>query len=240
MKTLGIIGGLGPMATAYFMELVTGMTDVDCDQKHIPIVLQSIPQTPDRTSYILDHARKDPLPQMVEAGKQLKEAGAQYLAIPCVTAHYFYTELCHKIDLPIISLLERTGDYFRKDDIDTVAILATSGTVKSKIIQQKLGERHIRTLLPDERQQQKIMEIIYKQIKAGQPVDIEEFEQMGKQLQQRGAQKLLLGCTELSLIKRDFVLDQAYADVLEILAAAVIAYNELPVKEYQRQIQEIK
>ena len=55
MKTLGIIGGLGPMATAYFMELVTGMTDVDCDQKHIPIVLQSIPQTPDRTSYILDH-----------------------------------------------------------------------------------------------------------------------------------------------------------------------------------------
>ena len=76
MKTLGIIGGLGPMATAYFMELVTGMTDVDCDQKHIPIVLQSIPQTPDRTSYILDHIQKNPLPQMVEAGKRLKEAGA--------------------------------------------------------------------------------------------------------------------------------------------------------------------
>ena len=75
MKTLGIIGGLGPMATAYFMELVTGMTDVDCDQKHIPIVLQSIPQTPDRTSYILDHIQKNPLPQMVEAGKRLKEAG---------------------------------------------------------------------------------------------------------------------------------------------------------------------
>ena len=90
MKTLGIIGGLGPMATAYFMELVTGMTDVDCDQKHIPIVLQSIPQTPDRTSYILDHIQKNPLPQMVEAGKRLKEAGAAYLAIPCVTAHYFY------------------------------------------------------------------------------------------------------------------------------------------------------
>lgn len=107
MKTLGIIGGLGPMATAYFMELVTGMTDVDCDQKHIPIVLQSIPQTPDRTSYILDHIQKNPLPQMVEAGKRLKEAGAAYLAIPCVTAHYFYRELCRQIDLPIISLLEK-------------------------------------------------------------------------------------------------------------------------------------
>lgn len=82
MKTLGIIGGLGPMATAYFMELVTGMTDVDCDQKHIPIVLQSIPQTPDRTSYILDHIQKNPLPQMVEAGKRLKEAGSSVSCNP--------------------------------------------------------------------------------------------------------------------------------------------------------------
>ena len=230
MKTLGIIGGLGPMATAYFMELVTGMTDVDCDQKHIPIVLQSIPQTPDRTSYILDHIQKNPLPQMVEAGKRLKEAGAAYLAIPCVTAHYFYRELCRQIDLPIISLLEKTADYFRTEGVDEVAILATSGTVMCKIIQQELGKKHIQTLLPDERQQQKIMEIIYKQIKAGRSVEIEEFEQIGTQLQQRGAQKLLLGCTELSLLKRDFTLNQAYADVLEILASAVVTYNGLPVK----------
>ena len=165
MKTLGIIGGLGPMATAYFMELVTGMTDVDCDQKHIPIVLQSIPQTPDRTSYILDHIQKNPLPQMVEAGKRLKEAGAAYLAIPCVTAHYFYRELCRQIDLPIISLLEKTADYFRTEGVDEVAILATSGTVMCKIIQQELGKKHIQTLLPDERQQQKIMEIYISRLR---------------------------------------------------------------------------
>ena len=121
-----------------------------------------------------------------------------------------------------------------------VAILATSGTVMCKIIQQELGKKHIQTLLPDERQQQKIMEIIYKQIKAGRSVEIEEFEQIGTQLQQRGAQKLLLGCTELSLLKRDFTLNQAYADVLEILASAVVTYNGLPVKEYHRQTQEIK
>ena len=121
-----------------------------------------------------------------------------------------------------------------------MAILATSGTVMSKIIQQELGKKHIQTLLPDERQQQKIMEIIYTQIKAGRSVEIEEFEQIGTQLQQRGAQKLLLGCTELSLLKRDFTLNQAYADVLEILASAVVTYNGLPVKEYHRQTQEIK
>ena len=154
--------------------------------------------------------------------------------------HYFYRELCRQIDLPIISLLEKTADYFRTEGVDEVAILATSGTVMSKIIQQELGKKHIQTLLPDERQQQKIMEIIYKQIKAGRSVEIEEFEQIGTQLQQRGAQKLLLGCTELSLLKRDFTLNQAYADVLEILASAVVTYNGLPVKEYHRQTQEIK
>lgn len=77
---------------------------------------------------------------MVEAGKRLKEAGAAYLAIPCVTAHYFYRELCRQIDLPIISLLEKTADYFRTEGVDEVAILATSGTVMSKIIQQELGK----------------------------------------------------------------------------------------------------
>lgn len=102
----------------------------------------------------------------------------------------------------------KTADYFRTEGVDEVAILATSGTVMSKIIQQELGKKHIQTLLPDERQQQKIMEIIYKQIKAGRSVEIEEFEQIGTQLQQRGAQKLLLGCTELSLLKRDFTLNQ--------------------------------
>lgn len=234
MKTLGIIGGLGPMATAYFMELVTGMTDVDCDQKHIPIILQSIPQTPDRTSYILDHTQKNPLLQMIEAGKNLKKAGAEYIAIPCVTAHYFYREICRETGVPIVSLLEKTVDYLKTEGVDTVAILATSGTVSSKIIQRELKKKNIRSLTPDEGQQKQIMDIIYKQIKAGQPVEIGKFKQIGEQLQQQGAQKLLLGCTELSLLKRDFELDQAYADVLEILAAAVITYNGLPVKKYHR------
>lgn len=107
MKTLGIIGGLGPMATAYFMELVTGMTDVDCDQKTYSNSVTEY--SADTRSYFvhIGHIQKNPLPQMVEAGKRLKEAGAAYLAIPCVTAHYFYRELCRQIDLPIISLLEK-------------------------------------------------------------------------------------------------------------------------------------
>lgn len=106
MKTLGIIGGLGPMATAYFMELVTGMTDVDCDQKHIPIVLRSIPQTPDRTSYILDHIQKIHF-RNGRSRKTVEGGGGSVSCNPVCYSTLFYRELCRQIDLPIISLLEK-------------------------------------------------------------------------------------------------------------------------------------
>ena len=240
MKTLGIIGGLGPMATAYFLELLTGMTDVVCDQEHIPLVLQNIPQTPDRTAYILDHQEQNPLMSIVTAGKNLKQLGAQYIVIPCVTAHYFYQKLCQEIELPILSLIETTTEYFMEKGIKRIALLATSGTITSGILQQSLNHKGICTILPNDKQQQIIMQIIYEQVKAGKTIAIEDFEQIGDELRRQGAEKLLLGCTELSLIKRDFQLNGDYVDMLEILAAAAISYNGLQVKEYHRQIQEIK
>ena len=89
--------------------------------------------------------------------------------------------------------------------------------------------------MPNDKQQQTIMRIIYEQVKAGKAIAIEDFEQIGDELRRQGAEKLLLGCTELSLIKRDFQLNGDYVDVLEILAAAAISYNGLSVKEYHRQ-----
>ena len=105
MKALGVIGGLGPLATAYFYELVTNMTDVTCDQDHIEILIHSRPQIPDRTGYIIGKSDKSPLPQMIEVGHSLEREGAQILAIPCITAHYFHEELTKNINVPIICCL---------------------------------------------------------------------------------------------------------------------------------------
>ena len=235
MKRLGIIGGLGPMATAYFFELLTGMTSVKKDQEHMPVLIQSIPDTPDRTAYILDHSQPNPLPNLIKAGKSLKEQGAEYLAIPCVTAHYFYEELCEQVGLPIIPLIEETALEFESMNVTQVGILATSGTVSSGLIQSVLDKHDIQIVIPEEEDQQKIMEIIYEQIKAGKEVDMDSFYEVCHRMKEKGAQKLLLGCTELSLIKREHVLGKEFVDVLDILAKSSIRYNGMEVmEEYHR------
>ena len=87
---LGVIGGLGPLATAYYYELLTKMSDVSCDQEHLEIYIHSCPQIPDRTAYILDHTQDNPVGAMIQVAKGLQEQGVDYIAIPCITAHYFH------------------------------------------------------------------------------------------------------------------------------------------------------
>lgn len=224
MKTLGIIGGLGPMAMAYFVQLVTEYTDVKRDQDHIPIVLISIPDTPDRTKYILGESDENPLPRLVDAGLKLKKMGAEFIAIPCVTAHYFYKQLKEQIGIPVVSLPCELSAELNSNGIDKVGILATSGTIESGFIQRKLNNEGIETILPTQDEQKIVMKVIYEQIKAGKQPDVNAFLEIGNSLKKRGAQKLLLGCTELSLIKRDYRdrIGKDYLDVLEVLAIAAV------------------
>jgi aspartate racemase len=220
------------MATVYFLELITGMSDVAKDQEHIPMAIWSIPDTPDRTSYILNQTQESPLPNLIQAGCKLKEQGAQYLAIPCVTAHYFYDELCAQIGLPILSLPRELGETFAGERVTKVGILATSGTVESAFLQDALAEYGISCVTPDKAAQEVVMTVIYEQIKAGRRADVDAFLDVGQQLRDAGAQRLLLGCTELSLLKRDFQIPPDYVDALEVLAKAAIQYNGIAVKEY--------
>ena len=236
MKTLGVIGGMGPMATVYFLELVTKMCNVTCDQEHIPIVMQSIPYAPDRTAYILDHTKDNPFPVLVQAGKNLKAQGADYIAIPCVTAHYFHKKLEEEIKLPVIALPSELAQEFAKRKVHTVGLLATSGTCQSGLVQQVLASYGIETISLENSEQECLMAIIYEQIKAGKEPDIDTFVSLGQTLLSRGANGLLLGCTELSLLKRDFKdrLSSQYVDVLEVLAKAAIKRSGLKLKpEYE-------
>ena len=115
---LGVLGGLGPMASAYFLELVVAMTDAKRDQEHPEIIVMNIPSIPDRTAYILGKSSANPIIPMVEYGKQMKNMGASVIATPCITAHYFHNELQNGIGLPVIhgirccaELLSQNGVY---------------------------------------------------------------------------------------------------------------------------------
>ena len=111
MKKLGIIGGLGPMATTYFLYLLTQMSLAEKDQEHMEILMHSKPSIPDRTRYILGLSSENPAPEMIEIGQELKNMGAELLAIPCITAHYFHDELEQGIGLKVLHAVKETGKY---------------------------------------------------------------------------------------------------------------------------------
>lgn len=242
MKTIGIIGGLGPMATVYYLELITRMTNVDSDQKHPRIYMQSIPDIPDRTAYILGESKESPLDLMVQAGKSLASMGADFLTIPCVTAHYFYEELQKQVDIPVINLLEEIADTLAAMKVDKVGILATTGTNRSRVLEEKITEKGISVVLPDEKRQNMLMDIIYNQIKGGRRIHWEQFHQVALWMENHGAQKLILGCTELPLLRRDSLqaenplvrelLKEDCLDVLEVLAKAAVKHSGVPYQPF--------
>ena len=233
MKTLGVIGGLGPMASAYFLQLLTQMSDAQTDQEHMEILMYSKPAIPDRTKYIIGESEENPAPDMIMAGKKLKEMGADILAIPCITAHYFHKELEDEIGLPIIHAVEETVSCLEEKQLTQAGILATDGTIRSGLFQKALEQRGIRPVLPDEESQKKVMEIIYQQIKTGKSVDLESFYGISEEMSGQGAQVILLACTELSLIKRDHDLPTGYLDVMEVLARKAVQSCNRVRKEYR-------
>lgn len=222
MKKLGVIGGLGPMATAYFLQLLTQMSDADTDQEHLEVLIHSRPQIPDRTRFILGQSGDDPFPQMAEIGISLAGQGAELIAIPCITAHYFQKKLEERIGVPIVDTVRETVLCLQEAGIGSVGVMATDGTIESALFQRVLAEAGIRCVLPDRCGQGTVMDIIYNQVKAGRPVDLPAFERVSGSLSGKGAEAVLLACTELSLVKRDFPLGEGYLDVLEVLARRAV------------------
>lgn len=221
-KTVGVIGGLGPMATVYFLELLTSRKKAQCDQDHLQVYTASIPQTPDRTAFILGESNQNPLPYMLEAGEKLISIGADFLAIPCVTAQHFQKELQENLQVPVLSMCHEVALELERRKVKTVAILATNGTLKSRLLQQEIESRDIVVLYPGEADQEQVMYIIYEQIKKGIRPDIESIQKIGERLYSQGADLIILGCTELSLLKKEGLTGEEYLDVLDVLADRVI------------------
>lgn len=233
-QTLGVIGGLGPLATAYFMELVTHMTDAETDQEHLEMIVYSCPAIPDRTGYILDHTRPSPLPSMIAIGEKLTQQGADQIAIPCMTAHYFHEELSAGISTPIINGIAETVRHLKENGITRVGIMATDGTIRTGLFRRELERQGMEPMVPSAQRQADVMHLIYRNIKANKPAEMERFHAVRRELQDRGAQAIILGCTELSLIKRDEAIGAGFIDAMEVLAQqSVLRCGGNLKKEYQ-------
>lgn len=222
MKTLGVIGGLGPLATAQFMEMVVRMTDARHDFEHIPMLINSQPATPDRTRFILGHSGESPLPMLLNVGAGLVAQGAACLAIPCVTAYYFYRELAADIRVPIIDMISETAQQLRASGVKTAGLMATDGTIFGGFLRTGLENLGIRVIEPSSLCQKKVMDIVYGSVKANQPVNLCDFRQVESELRQNGADVIILGCTELSAVHRDYRIGPGFLDAMEVQARRAV------------------
>ncbi len=219
---LGILGGLGPASSVYFYDLITSHTSASCDADHLNIILSSDASTPDRTDFILGKSDKSPMSHMLSDSEKLIDFGADYIAIPCNTAHYFYDELSEKVEIPVINIIRETVEYLSHAGYKKIGLLATDGTVKSGAYGHVCAGLGIECIVPDGNGQTGVMEIIYSQIKAGKAPDEGLFKKICDGLFSRGCENIVLGCTELSLMKKFIHLDSRFTDSLEVLACRCI------------------
>ncbi|MFB0507959.1 MAG: aspartate/glutamate racemase family protein [Thermodesulfobacteriota bacterium] len=225
---IGILGGMGPEATADLFHKIIKNTEAERDQDHLRIIIDNNPKIPDRTPAILGSG-ENPLPMMIETAKNLERAGADFIVIPCVSAHYFIQELSERIAIPVISIVEEvTGEIERRlPGIRRVGLTATTGTIRAGLFQDRLGEVGVEVLVPPpEDQEDLVMSSIYGEsgIKAGfiSPENRGKILKASKALIERGAQGIIGGCTEVPLVVEQCDIEVPFFDSLEILALAAI------------------
>ena len=223
MKKLGIIGGLGPWATAYFYSRVVELTPALRDQDHIETIIYSVPQIPDRTAFLLGEPdAEDPRPALVDAGRMLAQNGAEVIAIPCITAHAFHQEMEKGIGLTVMHAIRELGKLCWDTGISKLGILATDGARLSRIYDDVLAGYGVTCIWPDKEGQKQVMDMIYGEVKSGKKISEEVFYPVAEGLFSQGAEAVVLGCTELSQAKAGMKLNDKYIDIIDVLASACV------------------
>lgn len=221
-KVLGVLGGMGPLATAYFMKIVVDMTESETDQEHIDMLVCNHVSIPDRTKFILDNSNENPVPILIKDASFLEKSGADVLAMPCNTAHFFFEQIQKEINIPLLHIVKETVEYIAKRDNECkkIGILATKGTNKSGVYQDFCEKNGLEAVMPNKAVSDMLMSIIYEKIKKGKKVSVGEFLGVIDEMREEsGCDAVILGCTELSVIKNDLHLNRYdIVDSLEILA----------------------
>ena len=225
-KSIGILGGMGPLATADLLRKITLHTRAACDADHIRVFIDSNPAIPDRTAAILSGGT-DPVPEMTRALRSLEKCGADCIIMPCNTAHYFLPRLQALTGIPFISMLEATAKacaaaYPGK----TAAILGTRGTLKTRLYHDALAAQGVPALTPDEAEQDELMRLIYDVVKANRPLapEAQAWASLLEGLCARGADYFILGCTELPLLADTLPHPGPFIDPTAELARAAIRF----------------
>ena len=219
-KVIGILGGMGPEATADLYFRIIKATPAERDQEHIRTVIYSNPKIPDRTEAILGGG-ESPIHLLVETARKLEEAGVGFIIIPCNTAHYFIDQVQSRVKVPVINMVVETARYVLRvfPDVHKVGLLSTDGTMKTGLYQDTFNSEKLMVLTPEPEMQEVTMRAIFNHIKSG---DLDTGRVLlldaAEHLIDMGAEILVNGCTEISLVIKNGDLKIPVVDPLQIIA----------------------
>ncbi len=226
-KVIGILGGMGPEATLDCYSKIIANTPAKTDQEHLRVIIDANPKVPDRTAAIIAQG-ESPVPILVAGCRTLQQAGADFIIIPCVSAHFFLDEIQQQIALPILSIFDVVAETISSDhpQIKTVGLMGTTGTINGGLFQKRLAVEGIETIVADKIHQSKVMEAIYD-IKNSQPARsraqiVSDLTAAADDLISKGARGIIAGCTEIPLALKQKHLSVPYFDALTLLARAAI------------------
>ncbi|MGD9136433.1 MAG: amino acid racemase [Desulfobacterales bacterium] len=241
-KVIGILGGMGPEATLDCFGKIIKHTPAQKDQDHLRVIIDSNPSVPDRTASIVGNGQS-PVPEMVKGCQALENAGADFIIIPCVSAHFFIDEIQRQANLPIVSIFDAVAESITRDfpEVKTVGLLGTTGTVKGGLFQKRLARENINTLVPAETVQSRIMAAIYD-IKSAAPtrtrsdITADLVAAADSLIVNRpdAAQAVIAGCTEIPLALQQEHLSVPYFDSLTILARAAILHAGISPRDSKK------
>jgi len=232
-RMVGIFGGMGPEATANLYSEIVRLTPAKEDQDHLPTLIYSRPQVPDRSSCIASGSREI-VPYLREAVRRLERGGASFIAIPCNTVHYYHADMQRAVRIPVLNMITETVDTVVRDHpkARTIGLLASNGTVNSGLYEKAFKERGLEVILPPQDVQQCcVMDAVYS-IKAGgsKQSQAQLLARAGNGLVARGADVLVLGCTEIPLAFDAKRMSVPVVNATEVLALAAIREFKQPTQ----------
>ena len=223
-KIIGILGGMGPEATIDLFYKIIKFTPAEKDQEHLRIIIDNNPKIPDRTAAILGKG-KDPLPALQETARNLEKAGADFIVIPCNTAHYFLSSIQESVNIPVLNMIEETAKDIQQriPQIQKVGLLASIGTYKTEIYHQHFKKYNIEVFYPNEKDKDAVMKAIYA-VKAGNLSEEVKSNilKIAQKLIDKGAEAIIAGCTEIPLILKEEDISFPLIDPTQILARIAV------------------
>lgn len=223
MKPVGILGGMGPEATILLMQKCLDAVPARDDADHIPLIVHQNPQVPSRIKALIDGTGDDPGPVLARMAHDLHRAGATALAMPCNTAHHYAAAIKDATDLPFLNMLELTAETLSKAGAHRVGMLASPATRLTGVFDTPFAARGLTPVsVPDDGA---ILDII-RAVKAGasQAALKANLTHQAQLLLDRGADHLLVACTELSLITDALPADAPWTDSLDCLVDGIIRF----------------